>query len=1036
MQDRSGLVGREAELALLARLVGDLRAGGSAVLEVLGDPGIGKTTLLLELAREASAGGIPTFSGRAAELERVSPFGIFVDALDHELSAGEQAAAVPATEPAVVLDGPRRRQLAAIFPSLRPEGPPSSGAEAIDTPGLDQDAKDESLPAGTERYRLYADVRALLSLLAGTSGAVLALDDVHWADQASLELLSYLLRHPPAAPMLIALAYRPRQVPPRLAAALREAAAWGTVEHVALGPLSEDEADRFLGERFSRDGRRRLYRASGGVPFYLEALARTVAAGRPAPGAHPDPVSGPDPLEDGEAEPIPPGVSGVLQAELASAGEDALRVAQAAAVLGDPFEADLAAEVAGIDEDAGLDAIDRLVSLDLVRSDRGRPRFRFRHPMVRRAAYESAPAGWRLRAHARAWAALERRGAPIPARAHHAERSARVGEEEAIGVLVDGAHAVVRRAPATAAHWLEAALRLLPEEESTSPRRLELLVEMATALGLSGRLQAGRDALREALGLMERDPFERREPVVAFCATLDHLLGRHDEARTLLQAELAALADPAAPGAAGLKVELAAGGIMRGDFDDARRWAGEALEATGDGHAAADGGSLRAAAIGILALASYTDGDISSACRRLSEASELIEGMSDRDLGGRLDALMWVGWTEQFVERYADAQRHLERALALARTTGQAHLLTHLLVGLGSVLKWQGDLPAAAECFNDAREAALQTGSDELHTMSLAMLCRIATWRGDLGTALDMGKRAVETAGSVRDWFSTLALAILGQARLAAGDAAGCVDAVLTAGGGVELPGFDPASRPDWYEVLARAEVERGCPDAANDWAARAEASALPLELVGRRAFGLLARAQADAASKGGRARVRAALERARSAVEAFLEVDDRLDAARALVVSGECLAALDRRTDAVVEIERAMATFADCGAERLKQVAALRLRSLGRRGVGVAQERRGASDVLGLSRRELEVAHLVGEGRTNREIARELFVSDKTVESHLASIFAKLGVSSRAAVAGVLARAEAGREGSGSGATDRPATDRPATGRQAAGRR
>jgi DNA-binding CsgD family transcriptional regulator len=522
---------------------------------------------------------------------------------------------------------------------------------------------------------------------------------------------------------------------------------------------------------------------------------------------------------------------------------------------------------------------------------------------------------------------------------------------------------------------------------------------------------------------MPREPFDRREPVVAFCATLDHLLGRHDEARRLLRAELAALADPAAPGAAGLKVELAAGGIMRGDFDDARRWAGEALHATADTAGGGPDTSLRAAAIGMLAMASYTDADIASARRRLSEASGLIDGMSDPDLAGRLDAVMWTGWTEQFVEHYADAERHLERGLALARTTGQAHLLTHLLVGLGSVLKWRGDLAGAAERFDDAREAALQTGSDELHTMSLAMLCRIATWRGDLGTALDMGRRAIETAGSVRDWFSTLALAILGQARLAAGDPAGCVDAVLTAGGGPDLPGFDPASRPDWYEVLVRAELERGDHDAAQDRAERAEAAAAPLGLAGRRGFGLLARAQADAAPGGARSRVRGGLERAREAAGAFSEVGDRLDAARAMVVGGECLAMLGHRTDAVVEIERAMATFAECGAERLTQVAAMRLRALGRRGVGVAQERRGTSDVFGLSRRELEVAHLVGEGKMNREIARALFVSDKTVESHLASIFAKLGVSSRAAVAGVLARAEAaGAEGGARGAAGRHA--------------
>ena len=116
-------------------------------------------------------------------------------------------------------------------------------------------------------------------------------------------------------------------------------------------------------------------------------------------------------------------------------------------------------------------ALDELVASRLV-ARRGAPRrYRFRHPIVRRAVYESAGAGWRLDAHARAAAALERAGGPLPARAHHLERCAAPGDEAAIAVLAQAGHAAAPRAPAEAARWFEAALRLLPADEAGAPAR-------------------------------------------------------------------------------------------------------------------------------------------------------------------------------------------------------------------------------------------------------------------------------------------------------------------------------------------------------------------------------------------------------------------------------------------------------------------------------------------------------------------------------------------------------------------------------------
>jgi len=185
------LVGRAEELDSLELLLARLDEGGSSALELTGEPGIGKTRLLSELAARADARGHTVLSGRATELERDLPFSVFVDALDEYLQA---------------LD-PRR--LAALGEGVRVE-------LATVFPSLETHADRQRVAMQEERYRTYRAVRQLLELLARRQPVVLALDDVHWADPASVELLGALLRRPPSAPVLVVLAVRPRQMDERL----------------------------------------------------------------------------------------------------------------------------------------------------------------------------------------------------------------------------------------------------------------------------------------------------------------------------------------------------------------------------------------------------------------------------------------------------------------------------------------------------------------------------------------------------------------------------------------------------------------------------------------------------------------------------------------------------------------------------------------------------------------------------------------------------------------------------------------------------
>ena len=199
--------------------------------------------------------------------------------------------------------------LAHVLPSLRAEAAPQ-----------------------LERYRMHRAVRLLLEALAEPKPLVLLLDDVHWADSGSTELLGALLRRPPAAPVLIALAARPRQLPERLSSALQRA---GALSRIELGPLSQDEARELVGDAAAAA----TYEESGGNPFYLEQLARA-----PSPADGHATAGG---VSLGGLR-VPRGVATALIEELAVLPDEARRALEGAAVAGDPFEPELAAAAADL----------------------------------------------------------------------------------------------------------------------------------------------------------------------------------------------------------------------------------------------------------------------------------------------------------------------------------------------------------------------------------------------------------------------------------------------------------------------------------------------------------------------------------------------------------------------------------------------------------------------------------------------------------------------------------------------------------------
>lgn len=956
------LVGRASALGVLDQTLAELDQGRSAMLEVVGEPGIGKSRLLEELAGRGEERGYIVLSGRASELERDLPFWVFVDALDEYLRAHE-------TGLLDTLDEGGRAELALIFPSL---------VELSDT---------GQVALQDERYRAHGAVRQLLEVLAAPKPLVLLLDDVHWADSGSLELLGALLRTPPSGPVLLAVAMRPRQLTQRFAAALDRALRSGALTQVKLEALSRDEAVALIGERVDRDMAEQLYVDSGGNPFYLEELARAIERAR-------DPSRGAAGSSQQEGE-VPSSVAAALSEEFALLSPDARRVLQGAAVAGDPFEPELAAAAASMSEPDVIEALDELLQLDLVRTTDVPRRFRFRHPLVRHSVYEATPGGWRLAAHERTSAELTRRGAPAVARAHHVELAGRSGDAGAVDVLRQAGESVAERTPAGAARWFGAALRLLPDD-TPAAERADLLTALAGAQTATGRFAEAHRALLESLQLLSDDDPGPSVQLVAACAALDQLLGRHDAAYTRLERALADLPDEESADGVTLLINLALESFYRRAYDASLGWSLRALDIAmrlGDETLIAAGAAARA-------LAGACVGDVHDAERDADRAASLVDSMTDLKLASRIDAIVHLCAAETYLDRYGDAITHAERGLSIARSTGQGQLLPMLIPVLGTALAMRGRLAEAAEILDGAVEGARVAANDQTLAWQLLNRAYVAAVAGDAASALALGEESAELAQALgSSVVSTYVGVVLASVHMERGDSARAVEVFVAAAGGEDLPLYPGGDRALFLEMLARCLLDLGRLEDAGRAAAAAEAVAqsMPRRLVGAwadRASAAVALANGDAST---------AARRALDSAAAADTVGAPIHAALARTLAGRALAEVGERARAVEELERAAAELDACGAVRYRDAAEKELRRLGRRVRRTPVGGTAGDGVDSLTERERQVAELVVDRKTNPEIAAELFLSLKTVETHMRHIFGKLGVSSRVEVARVL---------------------------------
>lgn len=771
------------------------------------------------------------------------------------------------------------------------------------------------------RSSVHAAVRRALP------GTALLLDDLHWADPASIELTEQLIRRPPGVPLLLAVAFRGTCAPARIVDVIGRLGA--AAIPVDLPPLAPDDAERLL-NGVPRRRRKLILRAALGNPLYLAALTRL-------PEEVLDDLDRP---ADSQRH-----ILAGLAAEITTLAADVQRTAHVATDRGDVPIA------------AAVEAVDELGRLGLVDTDGAR--VRYRHPLMRAAAHALTGAAWRFQAHARTADFLRSRRAPLPVVAHHTERSARYGDEAAAATLVEAGIAYAHEAPAQAARWLGTALRIMPDDDA---RRQSVELWYARALGRGGRLQRSSEVLQR----LRHAPARIRAQAEAFSVAVARQLGGFAEAAAMLTAQLER-GDLGPAGEAKLRVELAAVEAFREDPPAAAHHARRALALLGP-----DRSVLAGAACTLLALGTLYGGDTAAARRHLAGAVDTVDAVGDGDLRPYVEIISPLALTEIQLGHLADAARHLARARRIVDALGPSSASPYLLVMEGLLHTRTGRLERAVDSADEAFAAADRVGSREMRAMAAAARLRPRLYRD--------GPAAVLAGATDGDLPRSLAWRRLYRVELALVHAvAGRTRASLDLLAGDQAP---PSAHPP--TVVARAAVtaitSAGSGDGAAAVAAVRAAAGLPYER------GLASLAEGFTAYRGRQAGRAATV--ADRAVSEFAEAGTPVECALAHHLAGTAHQAAGHADRAGRALAHAAAGYRECGATWLSSVLA------GAPATG------GAA----LTRREREIADLATTGLSNKQIADRLYLSPRTVESHLNRIYVKLEVRSRTAMVHRLA--------------------------------
>jgi DNA-binding CsgD family transcriptional regulator len=445
-------------------------------------------------------------------------------------------------------------------------------------------------------------------------------------------------------------------------------------------------------------------------------------------------------------------------------------------------------------------------------------------------------------------------------------------------------------------------------------------------------------------------------------------------------------------------LELAMDGVYTMRFPQIAQLAGQALETARP----LGNPPLIATAAAALAWGTALCGLVPEAEQYRAEAATLVDGLSDRDLALRLDSAVHLAGAELYLDRFGAAGDHAERVIAVARATGQPAYIPFAFMLLAWVRMLRGELADGAATLDAAIEEARLLGNDQTLAGLILNRSLTALAAGDLGLAVSAAREAVDLTRDVDAGLVSAAAPLALCAALVESSDPGLSDAVelmVQRCGGPGLPFMPGGSfRAKWLELLTRCSLALGRQADAERAAACARDTVVPLGGL-RMATAMAERAAATMALEAGDAHL--AAQSALASAAAADEVGIPVEAALSRSLAGRALARAGEPERAVDELDAAAAALHACGAWRYRDAAELELRRLGRH----VSRRSNPGDVSGvgvasLTQRERQIADLVVARYTNPEIAATLFLSPKTVETHLRHIFHKLDVTSRVEVA------------------------------------
>ena len=931
-------MGRGAERERLSDALERARGGRGSLVLVAGEAGVGKTRLVEHVA-EGSDG--PVLWGRAGHAA-AAPYGPIAAALRGHLRANPDA-----------FDGcgPLLPHLARILPEVGRRAP------------------------ATDRATLFEAVCCALGKVAGEGHAMVVLDDLQSSDEATLELLPAFAEPLAGMPLLLVAAYRSDGLPRdhtirRLRHELRRG---GHLDELTVPPLEPAETadllEQILGAAPAPSLSRTVQDRTQGVSFFVEELARALLKTSAV-------TSGRRGLElagSGEV-PVPDTVRDAVLIGASELSEEARAAADAAAVAGDAFDLDLVAELASAD---GLG--EAVESGLLVETDGGRGAFR--HALAREALYADLPWLQRRSLHRRLAEGLVDRGAESievathwlgarePSRAReallraaresrevHAYRDAARAGRQALELWVDGEHEEQRiealecyassaelagELAEAARGWREiCAIRAgegAPEDYGAAQRRL------AGVHDLTGDREAALSARRaaaEAFGAAGRPA----EAAVERLAMANYLRASASYSGVIELAQAAA-GDADAAGRLDLRARaLGLEGVARakgGDFD-------AGLETVRTGLALALEHDLTAAAAELyqrLSLVLYDGADYRRAQATLNSALELCR---TADAGGTEVACVTC---MVYVLRECGEWRE---ALALGRDLVSSGTAVWVAEGLiGFIYGLQGKLSSARRLLSSSYATASRVGHYNMSVDTTTGLARVAAAEGADEEAAERCRSLIARWESSEDHHYSVKGLRWGASFFARRGDLGGANACA--------------------EVLTRISSETGHADA----------------------LAALAHAIAETALADGDADT--AAEQLGHAVELHRGLDLPYDRAEIELRAGVALAAAGERELALERLADAYRTAKKLGARPLAAEAAREVADLGESVVRRLGRRAAAeADGAGLSRREVEVVRLVSVGRTNREIAQELFLSTRTVDMHVRNLLRKLDSRSR----------------------------------------